>query len=109
MKSGLKNISLLVISILFVMLGISQKSQALDLRGIADHLLKRGICAALEVDVGDCNSEVDSPNDSNQGKSSVPPYPEKQNSPVQDLPTKPYPDSPQNRVAPIQNSSTQPR
>lgn len=108
MKSGLKNISLLVISILFVMLSIPQKSQALDLRGIADHLLKRGICAALEVDVGDCNPEVDSPNDSNQGESSIPPYPKnQQNSPIQDSPTKPYPNSPQN--SPVQNSSTQPR
>ncbi|BAY87985.1 hypothetical protein NIES267_75270 (plasmid) [Calothrix parasitica NIES-267] len=125
MKSRLNKTPLLIINIAFVILGIPQKSQALDLRGITDHLLKRGICAALQMDVGDCNPEVDSPNSSKQGESPTKTYPDSpqnssiqesptktypdspQNSPIQESPTKTYPDSPQN--SPIQESPTQPK
>lgn len=108
MKSRLNKIALLIISFALLMLAIPQQSQALDLRHLADSLLKRGICAALQMDAGECNPEVNSPNYPRQGESPKKSYPNSpQKSPTPDSPTNPYPDNLQNSPAP--DSPTQPK
>jgi hypothetical protein len=48
---------LLLLCILTGVISIPQKSFAIDLKDILDHLLKRGTCAMLQVNIGDCAVE----------------------------------------------------